>query len=131
MAKSKGNVTYGLGGSVRTKGEKMALAIDVLGDLRSVWNEPALIGDKPMIDAQGEVVTRGKAALRIMSKSHPDKFVKVYASVMPHEIWTDSNLGRLSDEEITLIIENIREQISARRAEPIDVTPKKVLIDAE
>jgi hypothetical protein len=85
----------------RPKGAKNKLASRVLQDLLEVWDEPI----RPDSD-----VTRGKAALRIMSRERPADFAKLYASIMPREFWVD-NLSDVSDAEIDTMIAALRDKI--------------------
>jgi hypothetical protein len=118
----------------RPKGAKNKLATEVLRDLIAIWNEPQMIGDKPMLDGDGVVITRGVATLRIMSKQRPTEFCKLYANLMPREFWVDQGVGELGDQEIDDLITTMRERVRLLReqkTEMIDITPgTKVLTDA-
>ena len=106
-----------LGG--RPTGVKNKLATTVLKDLLDVWHEPALSRD-------GVTVTRGIAALRIMSKEKPGDFAKLYASLMPRELWLDATVAtEMDDAELDKVIEAMRERLLTLRQEKmLDVTPK-------
>jgi len=84
-----------------------------------VWHEPALSRD-------GVTVTRGIAALRIMSKEKPGDFAKLYASLMPRELWLDATVAtEMDDAELDKVIEAMRERLLTLRQEKmLDVTPK-------
>jgi hypothetical protein len=119
--------TPGYRGGGRPKGAKNLLAKRVLGDLIQVWDEPILSRD-----GKGEV-TRGIAALRIMSREKPVEFCKLYGSLMPKELWLDNTLSELGNEEIDSLIEAMRERVRALREQkaiPIEAIPVKALSDA-
>jgi hypothetical protein len=99
----KGNT---LGG--RPRGSKNKLAKSVLEDLLAIWNEPL----RPDSDLR-----RGPAALRVMSKERPADFCKLYASVLPKELWLESTAQELSDDELDRVIENIRQRLPEQREE--------------
>ena len=51
----------------------------------------------------------GAAALKVMSKEEPGNFVKVVAALLPKEFEiTDSRLNELSDEELDVLINQLR-----------------------
>ena len=102
-----------VGRNGRPRGAKSRLASRVLGDLLEIWDEPV---------TEGKPLTRGKAALRIMSRERPSEFAKLYASIMPREFWVD-NLTDLSDDEVDRMIETLRDRI---RAEEEQSTAPKV-----
>ena len=101
----KGNT---IGAAGRPKGTKNKLAATVLRDLLSVWGEPV----KPDSD-----VTRGVAALRIMSREKPAEFAKLYAACLPREFWVDSAVTELDDGELDALIRQMRERLLVARAE--------------
>jgi hypothetical protein len=103
----------------RPKGVKNRLATTVLRDLLAVWDEPILARD-------GTNITRGVAALRIMSKEKPADFAKLYAGLMPREFWVEASAtAEMDDAELDRIISAMRERLLTLRQETaFDVTPK-------
>jgi len=101
----------------RPKGARNRLARKVLEDLMLVWEEPAMAGDKPMLDANGNVVTRGVAALRVMSRQEPSKFAALYGSLVPKELWIDQGISAWSDEELHDMIEELRQKVLGAKKE--------------
>jgi hypothetical protein len=94
--------TYSTG---RPRGARNRLAHKIIEDLSRIWDEPVL-PDKE--------ITRGEAALRVMSKQDPVKFVQVYASLVPREmVLSDPTTADLSDDEINEMILTLRQQIGA------------------
>jgi hypothetical protein len=106
----------------RPKGVKNRLATTVLRDLLAVWDEPILARD-------GTNITRGVAALRIMSKEKPADFAKLYASLMPREFWVEASAtAEMDDVELDRVIEAMRERLlTLRQEKAFDVTPPKAL----
>jgi hypothetical protein len=94
-----------LGG--RPRGARNKLASRVLQDLLDVWDEPIV---------EGKTLTRGKAALRIMSRERPSDFAKLYAGIMPREFWVESTVSEMSDSEIDSLIETMRQRLLEQRA---------------
>jgi hypothetical protein len=103
----------------RPKGVKNRLATTVLRDLLAVWDEPILARD-------GTNITRGVAALRIMSKEKPADFAKLYAGLMPREFWVEASAtAEMDDAELERIVSAMRERLLTLRPETaFDVTPK-------
>jgi hypothetical protein len=103
----------------RPRGVKNRLATTILKDLLDIWNEPAITRD-------GVSVTRGIAALRIMSKEKPADFCKLYASLVPREFWIEANaVAEMDDVELDRVIEAMRERLlTLRQEKAFDVTPK-------
>jgi hypothetical protein len=64
-----------------------------------VWDEPV---------TPGSDITRGKAALRVMSRTHPDKFAQLYAGLLPREFVFENVAHELDDQELDKVIEGIR-----------------------
>jgi hypothetical protein len=106
MRFEKGN-TIGRNGG-RPKGSKDRLSRRVLEDLLMVWDEPS---------TQGGTVTRGQAALRIMSKERPNEFAKLYASILPRELAIETVASDLDDEQLTDLIDQIRSRLIEARAQ--------------
>jgi hypothetical protein len=65
----------------RPRGARNKRASRVLQDLLEVWDEPI---------TEGSALTRGRAALRLMSRERPSDFAKLYAGIMPREFWVES-----------------------------------------
>src|SRR5262245_43877748 len=106
----------------RPRGSRNKLAKRVFEDLIDVWDEPI---------AEGSTITRGVAALRIMSKQNPCDFCKLYGSLMPREFWIDSTAQQLSDEELDAMIEQLRQRaIEARQAQAIEIEPAPMKVIA-
>ena len=60
-------------------------------------------------------------------KERPTEFVKVYASLVPREIWADINaVTEMDDAELDRVIDAIRQRLITARQEMVvvDVTPK-------
>jgi hypothetical protein len=92
--------TYSTG---RPRGARNRLAHKIIEDLSRIWDEPVL-PDKE--------ITRGEAALRVMSKQDPVKFVQVYASLVPREmVLSDPTTADLTDEQIEAMIVTLRQQM--------------------
>src|SRR5262249_50730372 len=80
-----------IGAAGRRRNAKNKLARKVIEDLARIWDEPIL---------PNSPITRGEAAMRVMSKSDPVQFAKIYASLVPKEmIFSDPTTADLSDEE--------------------------------
>jgi hypothetical protein len=92
----------------RPRGARNKLASRVLADLLAVWDEPI---------TEGSALTRGKAALRLMSRERPHDFAKLYAGIMPREFWVESIATDLADDELDRMIEMLRERVLAVRQE--------------
>jgi len=101
----KGNT---IGRAGKPRGTKNKLAHTVLADLLDVWNEPV---------TPGSDITRGVAALRVMSRTHPEKFSQLYAGLLPREFWVDSVAHELDDVELDKVIEGIRARLIETREE--------------
>ena len=70
----------------------------------------------------------GKAALRVMAKQEPTKFVQCVATLMPRQIELDVNgpLSEMSDEEIADALAAVR-RIRAEMVQPVvDIDPKAI-----
>jgi|SRR5215831_14051896 len=105
---------------------KNRLARTVLEDLLAIWNEPMMAGNKPMTDANGEVVKRGVAALRVMSKERPADFCKLFGALMPKELHIETAAAEMDDAELDKVIDAMREHVRALRDERmVDITPAK------
>src|SRR5262245_54969982 len=77
----------------RPRNAKNKLARKVIEDLARIWDEPIL---------PNSTITRGEAAMRVMSKEHPDQFVKAYVSLVPREmILSDPSTADLTDGRLT------------------------------
>jgi hypothetical protein len=85
-----------IGKAGKPRGTRNRLASHVFEDLLQVWNEPI---------KEGSDITRGKAALRIMSREKPADFAKLYAGVMPKEFVFENVVNELSDEDRRFIME--------------------------
>jgi len=105
-----------IGKAGKPRGTRNRLAVRVLGDLLEVWDEPI---------KEGSDITRGKAALRIMSKEKPADFAKLYASVMPKEFVFENVVNELSDEDRCLMIEML--YAKARQEMQLDDSHMKVI----
>jgi len=113
----KGNT---IGAAGRPKGTKNKLAATVLKDLLAVWEEKI----KP--DSE---ITRGVAALRIMSRERPAEFAKLYAACLPREFWVDSAVTELDDGELDALIAQMRERLlTAREEKSLDQASQMKLI---
>jgi hypothetical protein len=92
--------TFGKG---RPRGAKNKIASRVLEDLCKVWDEPA---------TDGSPITRGIAALRVMARTNPGDFVKMFCNLIPKEYWIESAaLNDVSEEELDKIIERLRDEV--------------------
>src|SRR5262249_60902668 len=89
-----------IGRAGRPRCTKNKLAHTVLADLLDVWNEPV---------TPGSDITRGVAALRVMSRTHPEKFAQLYAGLLPRELHYHGATEEFSDEQIDEVILRIRE----------------------
>ena len=104
-----GNV---IGKQGRPRGSRNALAKHVFEDLIEIWNEPVSAGSN---------IRRGPAALRIMMKTNPRDFCKLYGNLMPKEFWIDSTAQQLSDEELDVLIVQLRQRaLEAREERSLD-----------
>src|SRR5262245_23766331 len=98
----------------RPRNAKNKLARKVIEDLARIWDEPIL---------PNSTITRGEAAMRVMSKEHPDQFVKAYVSLVPREmILSDPSTADLTDEQIDEFLIELRQRrlISAPVIAPTD-----------
>ena len=103
----------------RPKGSHNLLAKRVLEDLRQVRDEPI---------AEGSTITRGIAALRVMSKQNPKDFAKLYGALMPKEFWIESTAQQLSDEELDTLIGQLRQRaLEAREEQTLPAPQLKVI----
>jgi len=91
-----------VGAAGKPKGVKNRLAARVLQDLLAVWDEPAI---------EGKTITRGQAALRVMSREKPSDFAKLYGSLIPREYWVDNSLAELADAEVDDLITRLRSEV--------------------
>jgi hypothetical protein len=63
-------------------------------------------------DLAAEWETSGPGALKIMAKEDPSGFVKVTAALLPKEFEiTDSRLNDMSDDELDLLINEVRARV--------------------
>ena len=63
-------------------------------------------------DLAAEWEVSGPAALKVMAKEEPGNFVKVVAALLPKEFEiTDSRLTELSDDELEILINELRGKI--------------------
>src|SRR5262245_17319668 len=89
----------------RPRNAKNKLARKVIEDLARIWDEPILPNSN---------ITRGEAAMRVMSKERPDQFVKAYVSLVPREmILSDPSTADLTDEQIDDFLLQLRQQRAA------------------
>ena len=103
----------------RPRGSRNKLAKHVFEDLIEIWNEPI---------AEGSAITRGVAALRIMSKQNPRDFCKLYGALMPKEFWIESTAQQLSDEELDTLIGQLRQRaLEAREEQTLPAPQLKVI----
>ena len=110
-----------IGAAGRPKGVKNKLATTVLADLLDVWDEPV---------TPGSDITRGKAALRVMSRTHPDKFAQLYATLLPRELWVQPVAAELDDDELDKVIEAMRQRvIEAREERSLDQAAQCKLVE--
>src|SRR5262249_50236085 len=98
-----------IGAAGKPRGTKNRLAHTVLKDLLSVWEEPI---------AEGKTITRGVAALRIMSRERPSDFCQLYGGLVPREFWLSNNTtAELDDGELDALIDQMRQRLLAAREE--------------
>jgi hypothetical protein len=110
-----------IGHAGRPKGAKNRLATTVFADLLDVWDEPV---------TPGSDITRGRAALRVMSRTHPDHFAKLYAGLLPREFWVESTANQLDDDELDKVIEALRQRvIEAREERSLDAASQMKLVE--
>jgi hypothetical protein len=102
----------------RPRGARNKLASRVLQDLLEVWDEPI---------TEGSALTRGRAALRLMSRERPSEFAKLYAGIVPREFWVESAVTDLADDELDRMIEMLRERVLAVREEQPALLGTKVI----
>jgi hypothetical protein len=68
----------------------------------------------------------GAAALKVMVKEDPSKFVQVCAALMPRELAVEhSELGDLSDDDVAALLDHVREA----RAKLIEHNPRMIEAD--
>jgi hypothetical protein len=104
---AKFNSTDNRGG--RPRGARNKLAQRVLQDLLDVWDEPI---------KDGSDLTRGKAALRVMSSEKPAEFAKLYGSLMPREFHVEA-VAELGDNDIDALIEKLSNELTVEhKVEP-------------
>ena len=90
-------------GKGRPRGAKNKIASRVLEDLCKVWDEPA---------TDGSAITRGIAALRVMCRTNPADFVKMYSNLVPREYWVESGaLAEMKDDELDKVIARLRDEV--------------------
>ena len=104
----------------RPVGSRNKLAKFVFEDLIEIWNEPI---------AEGSAITRGVAALRIMSKQNPRDFCKLYGSLMPREFFFEHpTIAQLDDVELDKMIEQLRQRaLEAREEQTLPAPQLKVI----
>lgn len=97
--------TFQPGQGGRTLGARNKLQAGFLRDLAEAWERG------------------GKAALEIMLKEEPSRFVQVCASLMPKEVALDVGgpLAELTDEELRGVLQAVKEL----RARTIDATARE------
>src|SRR5215472_727695 len=84
----------------RVKGSRNKISEAFLHDLAAEWAES------------------GQAALKIMAREEPGNFVKVVAALLPKEFEiTDSRLNDMSDDELDLLITEVRARVRAGSGE--------------
>jgi hypothetical protein len=113
---AKFNSTDNRGG--RPRGARNKLAQSVLADLLDVWNEPI---------KNGSTLTRGKAALQVMSIEKPHEFAKLYGALMPREFHVEA-VAELGDGDIDALIEKLLNELQVEhKVEPkrLEFTPGK------
>jgi hypothetical protein len=89
----RNNGTFLRGSGGRTNGARNKLQAGFLRDLAEAWE------------------LEGKAALRIMVKEEPSKFVQVCAGLMPKEVALEVGgpLAELSDDELLEALQAVKE----------------------
>jgi hypothetical protein len=57
----------------------------------------------------------GKAALKVMMKEEPSRFVQVVASLMPKEVQLEATgpLAELTDDELNALLQHVRQERAA------------------
>jgi hypothetical protein len=91
----------------RSAGSRNKLQVGFLRDLSEAWERD------------------GVAALRIMCKEEPSKFVAVCAQLMPREVSVEVGgpLAEMSDEELQAALQSIRQlRVSAINGTAIDIS---------
>ena len=92
------------------RGAKNRIATRVLEDLRQVWDEPA---------TEGSSITLGIAALRVMARTHPADFAKLYANIVPKEFWVENGtLTDMTDDEVETVIARLRDEVRQEQEGP-------------
>jgi hypothetical protein len=91
------NSQFRPGHSGRPKGTKNKLCRAMLDDLMAEWLEG------------------GAAAIKIMRIEEPAQYCKMMASILPRELWLDNSTSDLDDDQLSELIDRIREQLLIER----------------
>src|SRR5262249_23279049 len=101
-----------LGG--RHRGAKDKISAAYLNDLLKSYLEPR-IGSPGYVEPEDD--SAGLAAIRKVRDNHPDKYLQQLAAVLPKDIdITTNHFEGISYDELNVIIERIRVEISAKAA---------------
>jgi hypothetical protein len=85
------------GHSGRPKGSRNLLCRAMLDDLAADWREG------------------GAAAVKIMRIERPSEYVRAMVSILPKELIWESGLADVDDDQLTELIDRIREQLLTER----------------
>jgi hypothetical protein len=99
------------GHSGRPKGSRNRLCRAMLDDLMADW-------------AEG-----GADAIKIMRIEEPAQYVKAMVSILPRELLFENTMTELDDNEINLLIQQIRERLLIERQQPLQEL--RVITDAK
>jgi hypothetical protein len=108
-------------GKGRVRGSKNKLASTVYTDALAIWTKSP--NDKSLPETQGQ------DALQKMYKFRPAEFVKATLSILPKDFVVENILADYRQEEIELMIVELRKQI-AEGERPLMIEHEKVPEDA-
>jgi hypothetical protein len=103
------------GHSGRPLNSRNKLAQRVFDDVYRHWNEPA-----------GNGLVKGQAALEVLYRENPGGYLKLTASVLPKEFTFDHVATTLDDDQLSELIDRIREQLlTERQKQALELKPEK------
>jgi hypothetical protein len=107
MRNGRGQFQPGNGG--RPKGARNKLAARVFEDIFQHWCEPA---------APGGNMCKGQEALETLYKEKPGEYLRITASVLPHEFIFENATAELDDEQIDELLMALRRRMIEARTAP-------------